>query len=116
MAKEMREANARGEKLGLTDDEPAFHDALGTNDSEVALQGDEILPTIAQDLVKKVRADVTIDWTLREDVRAGLRVLVRRTLRKYNYPPDKQEKAIRQEEAIGTVLQQAETLSEAWVS
>ena len=110
LAREMREANARGEKLGLTDDELAFYDALGTNDSAVAILGDEVLRAIAQDLVEKVRTNVTIDWTLREDVRARLRVLVRRTLRKYNYPPDKQEKAIK------TVLQQAETLSEAWVS
>ena len=91
LAKEMREANARGEQLGLTDDELAFYDALETNDSAVAILGDEVLRTIARELVEKVRTNVTIDWTLREDVRARLRVLVRRTLRKYNYPPDKQE-------------------------
>ena len=108
LAREMREADARGEQLGLSDDELAFYDALGTNDSAVAILGDDVLRTIARDLVEKVRNNVTIDWTLREDVRARLRVLVRRTLRKYDYPPDKQEKAIR------TVLEQAETLSEAW--
>ena len=110
LAKEMREANARGEQLGLTDDELAFYDALETNDSAVAILGDEVLRTIARELVEKVRTNVTIDWTLREDVRARLRVLVRRTLRKYNYPPDKQEKATQ------TVLQQAEVLSEAWAA
>ena len=110
LAKDMREANARGEQLGLTDDELAFYDALETNDSAVAILGDQVLRTIARELVEKVRTNVTIDWTLREDVRARLRVLVRRTLRKYNYPPDKQEQATR------TVLQQAEVLSEAWAA
>lgn len=110
LAKEMREANARGEQLGLTEDELAFYDALETNDSAVAILGDQVLRTIAQELVEKVRNNVTIDWTLREDVRAHLRVLVKRALRKYNYPPDKQEKATQ------TVLQQAEVLSEAWAA
>ena len=108
LAREMREASARGERLGLTDDELAFYDALGTNDSAVAVLGDEVLRTIARELVETVRNNVTIDWTLRETVRAHLRVLVRRTLRKYGYPPDKQEKATR------TVLEQAEALSETW--
>ncbi|MCY4620890.1 MAG: type I restriction endonuclease subunit R [bacterium] len=108
LAKEMREANARGEHLGLSDDELAFYDALGTNDSAVAVLGDEVLRTIARELVETVRNNVTIDWTLRENVRAHLRVLVRRTLRKYGYPPDQQEKATR------TVLEQAEALSETW--
>ena len=110
LAKDMREANARGEQLGLTEDELAFYDALETNDSAVAILGDEVLRTIAQELVEKVRNNVTIDWTLREDVRAHLRVLVKRTLRNYGYPPDKQEKATQ------TVLQQAEVLSEAWAA
>ena len=110
LAKDIREANARGEQLGLTDDELAFYDALETNDSAVAILGDQVLRTIARELVEKVRTNVTIDWTLREDVRARLRVLVRRTLRKYNYPPDKQETATR------TVLQQAEVLSEHWAT
>ena len=110
LARDMREANARGEQLGLTDDELAFYDALETNDSAVAILGDEVLRTIARELVEKVRTNVAIDWTLREDVRARLRVLVRRTLRKYKYPPDKQEQATR------TVLQQAEVLSEAWAA
>ena len=110
LAKEMREAKARGEKLGLSDDELAFYDALETNDSAVQVLGDETLRAIAQQLVKTVRNNVTIDWTLRENVRAHLRVLVRRILRKHGYPPDKQEKATR------TVLEQAEVLSGGWAT
>ena len=108
LARKMREANARGEELGLTDDELAFYDALETNDSAVKVLGDETLRDIARELVEKVRNNVTIDWTLRENVRAHLRVLVKRTLRKHGYPPDKQEKATR------TVLEQAEHLSAGW--
>ena len=108
LAREMREANARGEKLGLNEDELAFYDALETNDSAVQVLGDETLRTIARELVETVRSNVTIDWTLRENVRAQLRVLVRRILRKYGYPPDKQEKAML------TVLEQAEVLSDGW--
>jgi len=110
LAKEMREANARGEVLKLSEDELAFYDALETNDSAVKVLGDETLRTIARELVKTVRNNVTIDWTLRENVRAQLRVLVKRILRKYGYPPDKQEKATL------TVLEQAEVLSEGWAS
>ena len=108
LAKDMREANARGEKLGLTEDELAFYDALETNDSAVQVLGDDTLRAIAQELVQTVRNNVAIDWTLRENVRAHLRVLVRRILRKHGYPPDKQEKATQ------TVLEQAEVLSEGW--
>ncbi|MBK7675082.1 MAG: type I restriction endonuclease subunit R [Candidatus Accumulibacter sp.] len=110
LAKEMREANARGEALKLTEDELAFYDALETNDSAVKVLGDETLRTIAQELVKTVRANVTIDWTLRENVRAQLRVLVKRILRRYGYPPDKQEKA------TATVLEQAALLSAEWAA
>ena len=92
LARDMREAGSRGEELGLNDDELAFYDALEANDSAVQVLGDETLRAIAQDLVQTVRSNVTIDWTLRENVRAQLRVLVRRILRKYGYPPDKQEK------------------------
>ncbi len=109
LAKEMREANARGERLGLSDDELAFYDALETNDSAVQVLGDDTLRDIARQLVETVRNNVTIDWTLRENVRANLRRLVRRILRKHGYPPDKQEKATQ------TVLEQAEVLSEGWV-
>ena len=110
LARKMREANARGEELGLTDDELAFYDALETNDSAVKVLGDETLRDIARELVEKVRNNVTIDWTLRENVRAKLRVLVKRTLRQHGYPPDKQEKATK------TVLEQAEHLSANWAA
>ena len=110
LAKEMRESNARGERLHLSEDELAFYDALETNDSAVKVLGDDTLRMIAQELVRTVRANVTIDWTLRENVRAQLRVLVRRILRKYGYPPDKQEKATQ------TVLEQAALLSGEWAA
>jgi type I restriction enzyme R subunit len=110
LAKQMRQADARGEELGLTEDELAFYDALETNDSAVKVLGDETLRTIARELVETVRKNVTIDWTIRENVRAQLRVLVKRILRKYGYPPDKQEKATL------TVLEQAEVLSEGWAA
>ncbi|MDE3260305.1 MAG: type I restriction endonuclease subunit R [Gemmatimonadota bacterium] len=108
LAKEMREANERGERLGLSEDELAFYDALETNDSAVQVLGDETLRDIARQLVETVRGNVTIDWTLRENVRANLRRLVRRILRKHGYPPDKQEKATQ------TVIEQAEALSAGW--
>ena len=110
LAREMREANARGERLGLSDEELAFYDALETNDSAVKVLGDETLREIARELVSTVRENVTIDWTLRENVRANLRRLVRRILRKYGYPPDKQDSATR------TVLEQAEVLSTGWTA
>jgi type I restriction enzyme R subunit len=110
LARDMRAANARGDQLGLTDEELAFYDALETNDSAVKVLGDATLRTIAQELVRTVRANVTIDWTMRENVRAQLRVLVKRILRKYGYPPDKQEKATQ------TVLEQAELLSGEWAA
>ena len=108
LAREMREAGARGVDLGLSEEELAFYDALETNDSAVQVLGDETLRDIARELVETVRGNVTIDWTLRENIRANLRRLVKRILRKHGYPPDKQEKATR------TVLEQAEVLSEGW--
>jgi type I restriction enzyme R subunit len=108
LAKDMRQADARGEKLKLNEDEVAFYDALETSDSAVKVLGDDKLRLIAQELVKSVRENVSIDWTLRESVRAHLRVIVKRILRKYGYPPDKCEKATK------TVLEQAEVLSEHW--
>ena len=108
LARDLREASARGVELGLSEEELAFYDALETNDSAVQVLGDETLRDIARDLVETVRGNVTIDWTLRENVRANLRRLVKRILRKHGYPPDKQEKATR------TVLEQAEVLSEGW--
>jgi type I restriction enzyme R subunit len=108
LARHMREANKRGEELGLTEDEIAFYDALETNDSAVKILGDETLRTIARELVSAVRSNVTIDWTVRENVRAKMRVLVKRILRRYGYPPDKQERATQ------IVLLQAEALSQEW--
>jgi type I restriction enzyme R subunit len=110
LAKQMREADRRGEALGLSDDELAFYDALETNDSAVKVLGEPTLRDIARELVASVRANVTIDWTVRENVRAQLRVLVKRILRKYGYPPDKQEKATQ------TVLEQAAVLSAEWAT
>ncbi len=108
LAEEMREANRRGEALGLSEDEIAFYDALEVNDSAVTILGDEVLKTIARELVDSVRHSVTIDWTAKESVRAQIRVKVKRILRRYGYPPDKQEKATQ------TVLEQAELLCRDW--
>ncbi|WP_017748532.1 type I restriction enzyme endonuclease domain-containing protein [Scytonema hofmannii] len=110
LAREMREAYKRGEDLGLTEDELAFYDALEVNDSAVAVLGDETLKSIARELVQTIRRSVTIDWTVKESVRARLRTTVKRLLRKYGYPPDKQEKATL------TVLQQAELLCKDWAA
>ena len=108
LARDMREANKRGDDLGLSEDETAFYDALEVNDSAVKVLGEATLKAIARELVQKVRENVTIDWTERETVRAKIRVMVRRILRKYGYPPDKQEQAAQ------TVLQQAELLCKDW--
>ena len=110
LAKDMREAEARGEKSCLSDDELAFYDSLETKNSAVKAFGDDTLKTIARELVAMVRKNITIDWTIRDNVRAQLRVYVKRILRKYGYPPDKQEKATQ------TVLEQAEVLSEMWTA
>lgn len=110
LAKEIRQAQCRGEDLGLTEDELAFYDALGVNDSAVLELGYLTLKAIARDLVQAIRNNVTIDWTMKEGVRAKLRITVKRLLKKYGYPPDKQEKATL------TVLQQAETLCKDWIS
>ena len=108
LAKEIREAGKRGEKLNLTEDELAFYDTLEVNDSAVKVLGDETLRSIARELVKTVRNNVTIDWTLKESVQAKLRVMVKRILRKYGYPPDKQKKATE------TVLEQATLICRDW--
>ena len=110
LARDMRQSSERGEQLGLNDDELAFYDALETNDSAVQVLGDETLRTIARELVETVRRNVTIDWTLRENVRARMRAYVRRILRNHGYPPDKQK------QAVDTMLEQAELLSEGWVA
>jgi type I restriction enzyme R subunit len=108
MAKEFREAAKRGENLGLNESELAFYDALADNESAVRELGDEILKRMALELTEKLRNSTTVDWQKRESVRARLRNLVRITLRRYKYPPD------RQEEAIKLVLDQAERLSNEW--
>ena len=110
LARDIREDSARGKDLGLNEDELVFYDALETNDSAVQILGDDALRTIAQELVMTVRNNITIDWTLCENVRAHIRRLVKRILRKYGYPPDKQEKATL------TVLEQAELLSANWTA
>jgi type I restriction enzyme R subunit len=109
LAKEMDAATKRGEDLGLTDDEIAFYDALAANESAVKAMGDDKLKVIAAELITQVRKSVTIDWTLREGARAKIRVMVKRILNKYGYPPDLQE------EAVKTVLAQAELLCAEWV-
>ena len=108
LAKELREADRRGEALGLSEDEIAFYDALEVNDSAVKVLGDETLRIIAQELLRAVRNNVTIDWTVRENVRAQMRVMVKRILRQYGYPPDKQARATE------LVLEQAEVLCRDW--
>ena len=108
MAKELREAVKRGDELGLNESELAFYDALADNESAVRELGDDVLKKIAHELTDKLRNSTTVDWQKRESVRARLRNLVRITLRRYKYPPDKQE------EAIKLVLDQAERLSEEW--
>lgn len=108
LSREMREAADRGKALGLTEDELAFYDALEVNDSAVAILGDEKLAKIAKDLTETVRKNTAIDWTSRESVRANLRRMVKRVLRQNGYPPDKQDSAVK------TVIEQAETLCEDW--
>jgi type I restriction enzyme R subunit len=109
LAKEIKASDKVAEELGLSQDELAFYDALETNDSAVKVLGDDTLKHIAHEIAEKVRANATIDWTIRESARARLMVIVRRTLNKYGYPPDKQQKAIE------TVLKQAELMAENWV-
>ncbi len=108
LAKEMEAATKRGADLGLTDDEIAFYDALAANESAVVALGDAKLKVIAAELITQVRKSVTIDWTLRESAKAKIRVMVKRILNKYGYPPDLQA------EAVKTVLKQAELLCADW--
>ncbi len=110
IAKEINAADKRGDKLGLTEDELAFYDALEINDSAVKVLGDEQLREIARELAEKVRKNATIDWTVKESVRARLMVIVRRILNKYGYPPDKQKIAIEH------VMKQAENLADFWTN
>ena len=105
----MSEATKRGQDLGLNDDEIAFYDALAANESAVQAMGSAELKVIAAELVTKVRQSVTIDWNLRESARSRIKVMVKKILRKHGYPPDLQE------EAVKTVLMQAELLCADWV-
>ena len=108
MAKEFQEALKRDDALGLSPDEVAFYDALANNESAVRELEDDILKKIAVEITEKPRSSTSVDWQVRESVRAKLRNLVRRTLRKWKYPPDKQE------EAVELVLKQAEVLCAEW--
>ena len=109
LAKELDAAGKRGEELGLSNDEVAFYDALSTNDSAVEVMGDKQLKLIAAELITQVSKSVTIDWQHREGARAKIRVIVKRILKKYGYPPDLEEAAVK------TVLLQAELLCADWV-
>lgn len=110
LARQMQEAHSRGESLGMSEDEVAFYDALHIDESAESVLGDASLRMIAQELVESVRKNVTIDWTRKESVRAKLRVIVKRILRKHGYPPGKQDEATR------TVLEQAELFSDYWLT
>ncbi len=108
MAKQFQEELARDEALGLNPDEIAFYDALAENESAVRELGDDTLKKIAVEITDKLRKSTTVDWQVRESVRAKLRILVRRTLRRYKYPPD------RAPAAVELILKQAEVLSSSW--
>jgi type I restriction enzyme R subunit len=110
IAKDIRASRARGEETGLTDEEIAFYDALAENKSARDVMGEPALRVIAHELVKSIRGSVSVDWVHREAARARIRVLVKRILRKYGYPPDLQDAAVQ------TVLQQAEALSASWAA
>jgi type I restriction enzyme R subunit len=108
LAKDIRAARQRGEEQGLSDEEIAFYDALAENESAIQMMGDDKLKVIAHELLVSLRENVTVDWAQREPARARMRVLVKRIVRQYGYPPDLQDAAVQ------TVLQQAEALSGAW--
>lgn len=108
LAKEIKEADKRGDQLGLSKDELAFYDAVSANNSAKDMLGDDILLKLARVLVKRVKENATIDWTVKESVKKKLKVIVKRTLRQYGYPPDMQKLA------TDTVLSQAEALAEFW--
>ena len=110
MAKKFREAANRGDQLGLTEDEVKFYDALANNESAVREMNDETLKKIAHELTENLRQNLKVDWAERESVRANLRLMVKRILRKYKYPPDEQDSAIE------LVLQQVQALGEDWMS
>ena len=109
LAKDIRAARQRGEESGLSDEEIAFYDALAENESAVQIIGDDNLKVIAHELLVSLKSNVSVDWAHRDSARARMRVLVKRILRKYGYPPDLQDAAVQ------TVLQQAEALSAGWI-
>jgi type I restriction enzyme R subunit len=108
MARKFREAAARGEQMGLSEDEVRFYDALANNESAVRELTDETLKKIAHELAENLRKNLTVDWSARESVQARLRLMVKRILRKHKYPPD------RQDAAVELVLQQAKALGDGW--
>lgn len=108
LAKQVRKERDRGQELNMNEDEIAFYDALEVNNSAVKILGDKTLRKIALELTQTIRTNVTIDWTQRESVQAGIRLKVKKILRKYGYPPDKQKKATE------TVLKQAELIAKNW--
>ena len=108
LAKDMREAYKRGEKMGLSDDELAFYDALAANESAREVMGDEKIRSLAHELIHIVKEHASIDWTVRESARAKLKVMVKRLLKKHGYPPDLQKKA------TDTVIEQAEVVAREW--
>jgi type I restriction enzyme R subunit len=110
LARKIREEKNRGKQLNMSDDEIAFYDALAVNDSAVKVLGDEALRKIALELIEMIKNSVTIDRTQRKSVQAGIRLKVKKILRKYGYPPDKEKKATE------TVLKQAELIAKNWVS
>jgi type I restriction enzyme R subunit len=110
LAKDFREAQKRGEKLNLSEDELAFYDALTNNESAIEVLGNETLKKIARELTILIRENTTIDWTLKDSVKANLRVIVKRQLRKYGYPPDKRE------EATKLIMEQATLISENYIN
>jgi type I restriction enzyme R subunit len=110
LAKQLKAEHDRGAALGMSDAELAFYDAVRTNDAAVLELGDEVLQTIARELVEAVRGNVTIDWRSKQTVRARLRSVVRRLLTKHRYPPD------RRETTTDLILQQAELIAADWAA
>ena len=110
IAKQIKGSDGRAVDMGLSEDEVAFYDALAMNESAKAVMGDETLRELAQILVENVKKSTSIDWTIKESVRAKLRIIVKRLLNKYGYPPDEQKMA------TDRILQQAELLADEWTS
>ena len=108
LTRKIRESKERGERLGLTPQEEAFYDALADNESAVRAMGDPKLRVVAQELVTAMRKNTSVDWTIRESVRAKIRVVVKKILRHHGFPPDLQDSAVK------LVLEQAETLCKDW--